>query len=168
MTLAQATEGFQSLRQFMAALRASATRGIPFADLKKAMVGNGISLGQSVRQLQALAPTTQAGASGFGARRQGAVGASAQQKGINLRGDADSGRSGGTTASGAAKRGTPPADAQVARTPASTGSNGAGARITGSSSGANVPTTTSGTDVRRGTDTGTAATSNTGVSLSSR
>ena len=52
MSLAQATAGFSNQREFMAALNASASQGVSFADLKNAMLGNGFSVGQAVREVR--------------------------------------------------------------------------------------------------------------------
>lgn len=59
MTLEQASAGFRNQGQFMAALNASKNRGLPFADLQKAMTVDGLSLGQAARQLQPTPATTQ-------------------------------------------------------------------------------------------------------------
>jgi hypothetical protein len=57
MTLESATAGFRNQGQFIAALNASTSRGLSFADLQKAMTVDGLSLGQAVKQVQAT-PTT--------------------------------------------------------------------------------------------------------------
>jgi len=58
MTLEQASTGFRNQGQFIAALNASKNRGLPFADLQKAMTVDGLSLGQAAKAVQALPPTT--------------------------------------------------------------------------------------------------------------
>src|SRR5262249_24475320 len=53
MTLDQAARGFRNQGQFIAALQASQRTGIPFTDLKAAMVRNHESLGQPVHSPRA-------------------------------------------------------------------------------------------------------------------
>lgn len=52
MTLEQASSGFRNQGQFLAALNASKNRGLPFADLQKAMTVDGLSLGQAAKLLR--------------------------------------------------------------------------------------------------------------------
>jgi hypothetical protein len=52
MTMNQAASGFKNQGQFIAALHVSQNLGIPFADLKKEMVTNHSSLGQSIQKLR--------------------------------------------------------------------------------------------------------------------
>src|SRR3954464_6084496 len=52
MTMNQAALGFKNQGQFIAALHASQRTGIPFADLKRAMVRHHESLGQAVHSLR--------------------------------------------------------------------------------------------------------------------
>jgi hypothetical protein len=52
MTLEQASKGFKNQGQFIAALHVSQNLGIPFASLKKDMVGKHLSLGQSIQDLK--------------------------------------------------------------------------------------------------------------------
>jgi hypothetical protein len=52
MTMNQAALGFKNQGQFIAALHASQRTGIPFADLKRAMVTHHQSLGQAVHSLR--------------------------------------------------------------------------------------------------------------------
>lgn len=54
MTLDQAALGFKNQGQFIAAANVATNLGIPFVDLKTAMVDDGLSLGQAI---QKLAPT---------------------------------------------------------------------------------------------------------------
>jgi hypothetical protein len=56
MTLEQASAGFRNQGQFIAALNASKNRGLPFAELQKAMTIDGLSLGQAAKAVQALPP----------------------------------------------------------------------------------------------------------------
>ena len=63
VTLDQATAGFRNQGQFIAALNASKTQGVPFADLQKAMTVDGLSLGQAVRQLKTASSSTTTGTS---------------------------------------------------------------------------------------------------------
>jgi hypothetical protein len=58
MTMEQAARGFRNQGQFIAALQASQKRGIPFADLKAAMVRRHMSLGQAVHSLRPGTTTT--------------------------------------------------------------------------------------------------------------
>jgi hypothetical protein len=51
MTVDQAATGFRNQGQFIAALHASQNLGVPFADLKKQMVDNHLSLGQSIHTM---------------------------------------------------------------------------------------------------------------------
>jgi hypothetical protein len=51
----QAALGFRNQGQFVAAVNVSRNLGIPFVDLKTAMVNDGLSLGQSIQRLK---PTT--------------------------------------------------------------------------------------------------------------
>jgi len=53
MTMDQAARGFRNQGQFIAALQASQRTGIPFRDLKTAMVRSHESLGQAVHNLRA-------------------------------------------------------------------------------------------------------------------
>src|SRR6185503_1473717 len=57
MTLEQASSGFRNQGQFIAALNASKNRGLPFADLQKAMTVDGMSLGQAAKTVKAMPPT---------------------------------------------------------------------------------------------------------------
>jgi hypothetical protein len=50
MTMQQAAAGFKNQGQFIAALHVSQNLGIPFADLRKAMVTEHRSLGQAIQQ----------------------------------------------------------------------------------------------------------------------
>jgi len=52
MTMTQAALGFRNQGQFIAALHASQRTGIPFADLKRAMVVQHESLGQAIHSLR--------------------------------------------------------------------------------------------------------------------
>ena len=52
MTMTQAAQGFKNQGQFIAALHASQRTGIPFSDLKRAMVTDHESLGQAIHSLQ--------------------------------------------------------------------------------------------------------------------
>src|SRR5262249_17955855 len=52
MTLQQAASGFRNQGQFIAALHVSRNLGIPFADLKREMVTNHLSLGQAIHKLR--------------------------------------------------------------------------------------------------------------------
>ena len=52
MTLDQAARGFKNQGQFIAALHASQRTGIPFADLRRAMVVQHESLGQAIHSLR--------------------------------------------------------------------------------------------------------------------
>jgi hypothetical protein len=56
MTLEQASAGFRNQGQFIAALNASKNRGLPFAELQKAMTMDGMSLGQAAKYVQTLPP----------------------------------------------------------------------------------------------------------------
>jgi hypothetical protein len=56
MTLEQASSGFRNQGQFIAALNASKNRGLPFADLQKAMTVDGMSLGQAAKMVKAMPP----------------------------------------------------------------------------------------------------------------
>jgi hypothetical protein len=56
MTLEQASAGFRNQGQFIAALNASKNRGLPFAELQKAMTMDGMSLGQAAKHVQTLPP----------------------------------------------------------------------------------------------------------------
>ena len=56
MTLEQASSGFRNQGQFIAALNASKNRGLPFADLQKAMTVDGMSLGQAAKTVKAMPP----------------------------------------------------------------------------------------------------------------
>jgi hypothetical protein len=58
MTMDQAALGFRNQGQFIAALHASQRTGIPFADLKRAMVVQHESLGQAVHSLRPATGTT--------------------------------------------------------------------------------------------------------------
>lgn len=60
MTLAQATAGFRNQGQFIAALNASKQHDIAFADLKKEITRNGLSLGQAIHKLKPDAGTSRA------------------------------------------------------------------------------------------------------------
>jgi hypothetical protein len=51
-TMNQAARGFKNQGQFIAALHASQRTGIPFADLKRAMVRHQESLGQAIHSLR--------------------------------------------------------------------------------------------------------------------
>ena len=59
MTLNTASAGFRNQGQFIAAVHASRNLGIPFADLKAAMIGTptqpGLSLGQAIQKLKPFA-----------------------------------------------------------------------------------------------------------------
>jgi hypothetical protein len=50
--LTAASAGFKNLGQFVAAVNVSHNLGIPFDQLKTSMVGNGLSLGQSIQTLK--------------------------------------------------------------------------------------------------------------------
>jgi hypothetical protein len=58
MTLQQAASGFRNQGQFIAALHVSRNLGIPFADLKREMVTNHLSLGQAIHKLRPNANAT--------------------------------------------------------------------------------------------------------------
>lgn len=59
MTLNQAARGFKNQGQFIAALHASQRTGIPFADLRRAMVLHHESLGQAIHSLRPSASGTR-------------------------------------------------------------------------------------------------------------
>jgi hypothetical protein len=69
LTVAQAATGFKNQGQFIAAVNVSRNLGIPFVDLKTKMVGQGLSLGQSI---QALRPGVNAPREAMRAQRQAA------------------------------------------------------------------------------------------------
>ena len=74
MTLEQASAGFRNQGQFIAALNASKNRGLPFADLQKAMTVDGLSLGQAAKQVAAappVVPTTGTGGTTTGGTTTG-------------------------------------------------------------------------------------------------
>ena len=66
MTIEQATTGFRNQGQFVAALNASRSQGVAFADLQQAMTVDGLSLGQAVKQLRNAPPAPDAPAAGTG------------------------------------------------------------------------------------------------------
>ena len=59
MTLEQATAGFRNQWQFIAALNASQNHKIPFDKLHKALMVDGLSLGQAVQQLKGTSLTAR-------------------------------------------------------------------------------------------------------------
>jgi hypothetical protein len=69
LTVAQAATGFKNQGQFVAAVNVSRNLGIPFVDLKARMVGQGLSLGQSI---QALRPSVDGPREAMRAQRQAA------------------------------------------------------------------------------------------------
>jgi hypothetical protein len=64
-----AAQGFRNLGQFVAAVNVSNNLGIPFADLKRKMVAENLSLGQSIQALKKVSsPTVEAQRAEFDAR----------------------------------------------------------------------------------------------------
>lgn len=71
MTLEAATAGFRNQGQFIAALNASKSNNVKFADLQTAMTVDGLSLGQAVKQLRNAPPTTTTGGTTTGGTTTG-------------------------------------------------------------------------------------------------
>jgi hypothetical protein len=101
MSMQRAARGFKNQGQFIAALKASQRTGIPFTDLKRAMVVHHESLGQAVHNLRG---TTTGGTTTGGTTTGGTTTGGTTTGGTTTGGTT----TGGTTTGGTTSGGTTP------------------------------------------------------------
>lgn len=119
MTMNQAARGFKNQGQFIAALHASQRTGIPFSDLKRAMVRHHESLGQAVHSLR---PSANGGreAEHAGHDADHDLGGSHSGTGGTTAGGTTGGTTSGGATGGTASAGTTTGGTTTGTTPATT------------------------------------------------
>jgi len=106
MSMQRAARGFKNQGQFIAALKASQRTGIPFTDLKRAMLVHHESLGQAVHNLRG---TTTGGTTTGGMTTGGTTTGGTTTGGTTTGGTTTGGTTtGGTTTGGTTSGGTTP------------------------------------------------------------